>query len=132
MCSSDLGIKHYSGKATYQKTFDLPEALRSRGQPLVLELGTVKNIAAVRLNGKDLGVVWTHPWRVEITEAVREAGNRLEIEGVNLWPNRLIGDAALPPEKRLTRGNVQLGKDHPLLESGLLGPVTLRAVALPK
>ena len=84
-------------------------------------------MAEVRLNGKDLGVVWTAPWHVEITSAVQPTGNRLELGVVNLWPNRLIGDAGLPPEKRLTATNVKkFKKDSPLLESGLLGPVTLK------
>jgi hypothetical protein len=74
------------------------------------------------------------PWRVEVTAAVQPTSNRLEIDVINLWPNRLIGDAALPPEKRLTKTNVQKfyqppagGGEHKLLESGLLGPVTLQA-----
>ena len=84
-------------------------------------------MAQVRLNGKDLGVVWTAPWQVEITDAVKPAGNRLEIDVVNLWPNRLIGDSALPPEKRLTKTNVpKFKKDSPLLPSGLLGPIILQ------
>jgi hypothetical protein len=123
---SEPGIKYYSGKAVYEKTFDLPQALRQPGRRLHLDLGKVKNVAQVRLNGKDLGVVWTAPWQVEITDAVKPAGNLLEIDVVNLWPNRLIGDAALPPEKRLTTTNVTAyTKDSPLLPSGLLGPVTL-------
>jgi hypothetical protein len=73
-------------------------------------------------------VVWTAPWQVEITRAAKPTGNRLEIDVVNLWPNRLIGDAALPPEKRLTKTNVHTyKKTSPLLPSGLLGPVFLRA-----
>ncbi len=121
------GIKFYSGKATYEKTFDLPEALRQPGKRIYLDLGKVKNVAAVRLNGKALGAVWTAPWHVEITAAVQPAGNKLRIDAVNLWPNRLIGDAALPPEKRLAVTNVaKFKKDSPLMESGLLGPVTLR------
>ena len=121
------GIKYYSGKATYEKTFDLPDASRRPGKRLYLDLGKVKNVAEVRLNGKDLGVVWTAPWHVEITGAVQPTDNKLQIDVVNLWPNRLIGDAALPPEKRLTVTNVaKFKKDSPLLESGLLGPVTLR------
>jgi hypothetical protein len=137
------GIKFYSGKATYEKTFDLPASLPSPDQPsvgagrgqrestpgerLYLDLGKVKDLAEVRLNGKDLGVVWTAPWQVEITDVVQPAGNKLQIDVVNLWPNRLIGDAALPPEKRLTVTNVKKFKpDSPLLESGLLGPVTLQ------
>jgi len=123
------GIRYYSGTATYHKTFDLPGALGRGRKRIHLDLGRLKNVAAVRLNGKDLGVVWTAPWRVEITAAVKPTGNRLEIDVVNLWPNRLIGDAKLPAAKRLTKTNVtkfSRGKHKPL-ESGLLGPVTLRA-----
>ena len=88
----------------------------------------VKNIASVRLNGKDLGVVWTEPWAVEVTGALREMDNLLEITVVNLWPNRLIGDAGLPAEGRVTRTNIGVyKKDSPLLASGLLGPVTIQA-----
>ena len=88
---------------------------------------TTEEPGAVRLNGKNLGVVWTAPCRVEITDAVQPKGNRLEIDVVNLWPNRLIGDAALPPEKRRTKTNVTSFKKRvPLLPSGLLGPVTLK------
>jgi hypothetical protein len=91
------------------------------------DLGKVKNVARVRLNGKDLGVVWTAPWRVEITDAVKRAGNVLEIDVVNLWPNRLIGDAALPESQRVARTHIEFRPDQPLLSSGLLGPVTLQA-----
>ena len=81
----------------------------------------------MRLNGRDLGVIWTAPWQVEVSNALQAAGNRLEIDVVNLWPNRLIGDAALPVEQRFTVTNVKkFKKDSALLESGLLGPVTLQ------
>ena len=124
---SELGIKYYSGKAVYEKTFDLSQALRQPGQRLRLDLGKVKDVAQVRLNGKDFGVVWTAPWHVEITDVVKPAGNRLEIDVVNLWPNRLIGDAALLPEEHLTKTNARAHTmDSPLLPSGLLGPVTLQ------
>jgi hypothetical protein len=105
-CASDQG----SGRRTY------------------LDLGTVQDTARVKLNGRDLGVVRTAPWRVEITDAVKPTGNQLEIAVVNLWPNRLIGDAALPPEKRFTVTNVDTyKKDSPLLPSGLLGTVSVMA-----
>ncbi len=122
------GIKFYSGKAVYTKTFDLPEASRvPSALQIYLDLGKVRNVAEVRLNGKDLGVVWTAPWRVDITAAVKPTDNRLDITIVNLWPNRLIGDASLPPDKRLTVTNVQKFKPNsPLMESGLLGPVTIQ------
>ena len=122
---AEAGIKYYSGKATYEKTIDLPPTALRPGKRLWLDLGKVKNVAEVRLNGKALGVVWTAPWRVEVTAAVRPAGNRLEIDVANLWPNRLIGDARLPLEKRLIKANVAFKPSVPLLESGLLGPASL-------
>ncbi|MBZ5563217.1 MAG: discoidin domain-containing protein [Acidobacteriia bacterium] len=122
------GIKYYSGTATYRKPFDLPNVLRGPQTRVALDLGEVKYIARVRLNGKDLGVVWTKPFRVEITGAAKPTGNLLEVEVVNLWPNRLIGDAALPPDRRYAHTNVSYKKDDPLLESGLLGPVRLQSI----
>lgn len=121
------GIKFYSGTASYKKNFDLADPLRRPGTRVYLDLGAVRDLAEVRLNGKSLGLVWTAPWRVDITDAVKPTGNSLEIAVTNLWPNRLIGDAALPVEKRLTKSNIELSKDQPLLESGLLGPVSLMA-----
>ena len=131
------GIKYYSGLATYSKTFNLPQSaiqVRSSGgasrpqSAIYLDLGVVKNLARVRLNGPELGVVWTAPWRVEITAAVKPRDNHLEIDVVNLWPNRLIGDAAQPPERRFTKTNVPgIRPDWPLFSSGLLGPVRLTA-----
>ena len=120
------GIKYYSGTATYLKTFDLPPVPQDFGRRLYVDLGTVKNVAEVRLNGKNLGVVWTAPWQVEITGIAQPKNNKLEIDVANLWPNRLIGDANLPPDKQFTVTNVKkFKKDSPLLESGLIGPVTL-------
>jgi hypothetical protein len=120
------GIKYFSGTALYHKAFDLPETLRRPGQHLSLDLGDVKNLAEVRLNGRNLGVLWAMPFRVDVTDAIKPAGNQLEIEIVNFWPNRIIGDQFLPPEKRFTRTNIRkLTKDTPLADSGLLGPVRL-------
>jgi hypothetical protein len=118
------GIKHYSGTAIYLKRFDL-DAQQVANSRLFLDLGDVKNVADVRLNGKVLGVVWTAPWRVEITNVVKPADNLLEIEVVNLWPNRLIGDAALPVVNRLTHTNIVFDANTTLLPSGLLGPVRI-------
>ncbi|MGO8931240.1 MAG: glycosyl hydrolase [Limisphaerales bacterium] len=118
------GIKFYSGTAVYHTTFEVPNL--PQGQQIYMNLGVVKNLARVRLNGQDLGVVWCAPWRVDITGAVKARDNQLEIIVANLWPNRLIGDQSLPPEKRLTWTTWNpFQKDSPLLESGLLGPVTL-------
>ena len=127
----EAGIRYYSGAAVYRKVFDLPESLRQPASRVMLDLGDVRQIAAVRLNGRDLGVLWAMPMRVDVTEAVRPTANELEIEVTNFWPNRLIGDAALPLEKRLTRTTVALKADTPLLDSGLLGPVVLQSAQSP-
>lgn len=130
----NAGIKYFSGTATYRQTFRLDDAQAAR---LVrLQLGEVHHIARVRLNGQDLGVVWTDPWTVDLTGVARAGENELDIDVTNLWVNRLIGDAGLPPEKRLTKTNVALYPDDrklrafqgftahdPLVTSGLLGPI---------
>ncbi len=108
--------------------------------------GNVKKMARVRINGKDAGTIWTAPWQVDITGMVQSKNNQLEIEVVNLWPNRLIGDEQLPDDgirngqwpDWLTKGIPRNSgrytfttfkhyrKDAPLLASGLIGPVTIR------
>ena len=105
----------------------MPESLFIPPQPAIyLDLGDVKNLAEVTLNGKYLGVLWARPFRVDITTAVKPKDNLLEVRVTNLWPNRLIGDASLPPEKRLTHTNVKsFKKTDALLPSGLLGPVRM-------
>jgi len=120
---SEEGIKYYSGSATYVRQFDMPN-MRS-GKRYFLDTGVVKNIAELTLNGRKLGILWTAPWRIEVSGLLKPAGNILEIQVVNLWPNRLIGDAALPVDKRLTHTNIEFKKDAPLLPSGLLGPVKI-------
>jgi hypothetical protein len=123
---TEPGIKYYSGKATYQKTFELTARLPVPGQKYYLDLGVVKNLARVRLNGRDLGVVWCAPWRVEVSDALTAGTNHLEIEVANLWPNRLIGDQSLPENQRLAWTTINpYRKDSTLLPSGLLGPVTI-------
>jgi hypothetical protein len=140
------GIKFYSGIAVFRQSFDIANSSPlDNDKRLYLDLGEVKNMARVTLNGKDLGVVWTAPWKVEITDVVQATGNQLEIEVANLWPNRLIGDARLPDDgiknnqwpgwltkgEKRTSGRVTLttnqfyNKKSPLLKSGLLGPVTI-------
>ena len=105
----------------------------AKGTRLLLDLGAVHEVASVRLNGRDLGVVWTKPARVDITDAVKAAGNALEVTVVNLWPNRLIGDEALPKELRMTETNMRkFGPTSPLLPSGLLGPVGVLSEEAPQ
>ncbi|WP_372772704.1 glycosyl hydrolase [Mangrovibacterium sp.] len=123
----DKGIKYYSGKATYHKTFDMSESFQNTGSEYYIDLGEVHEVAEVRLNGEDLGVLWTKPFKVNITSALKEKGNKLEIDVVNLWPNRLIGDEFLPEDERYTSTNIRkFTKATKLLRSGLIGPVRIQ------
>lgn len=140
------GIRYYSGIAVYSKTFDLPGETTSTGNAcLYLDLGEVRHLARVRLNGRELGTVWTAPPLVRITGPLRKKSNKLEIDVANLWVNRMIGDELEPwdgvidgrwpawvldgsqrPTRRYTFSPIHpYGKDHPLDGSGLLGPVRL-------
>jgi hypothetical protein len=127
--SENDGIKYYSGIATYRQSFARP-ALPASVSDIWLDLGKIHEIARVRLNGSDLGVVWCAPWRIDISQALKAGNNDLEIEVANLWPNRLIGDAGKPESERFT----WTIRRHPyntkskLIPSGLLGPVQLTIV----
>jgi len=117
----EAGIKYYSGTAVYRKTFTLPA---KSGPKVFLDLGGVRELAEIKVNGQSCGIVWTPPFRVGITTAGRAGENSLEIEVVNFWPNRIIGDQFLAPSQRLTRTNIRkLTKTTALMDSGLLGPV---------
>jgi hypothetical protein len=127
--SDDPILKHFSGHATYSKDIDIPASRLGPNKRLLLDLGTVGEIAEVWLNGKSLGTHWAPPLSVDITDAARTGANRLAIRVTNFWVNRLVGDAKLPPEQRTTRTNItQLPVDQPLMPSGLLGPLVLRSV----
>ncbi|MES2428050.1 MAG: glycosyl hydrolase [Bacteroidota bacterium] len=126
------GIKYYSGTAIYTKIFDLKKNTVEKSKPkrVFLDLGDVKDVAEVRLNGKQLGILWCAPWRVEITDAVKQKGNILEVKVINLWANRVVHDLSLPKEQRLTKTHDvfrfdMLNVNTPLLESGLIGPVKI-------
>lgn len=139
--------RHFSGTANYRTQFVLPE----KRSEIFLDLGRVEVMPRVRLNGRDLGILWKPPYRVDVTDAARAGTNTLEIAVVNLWVNRLIGDAALPEDAERDKSGRLVAwpdwviegkpsptgrrsfvtfplwrKDEPLKESGLLGPVTLR------
>jgi hypothetical protein len=122
--NADPGIRYYSGTATYRAKFTAPAA-----DSLELDLGDVRELAHVRVNGRDLGTLWKPPFRVSLDGAARPGVNDLEVEVTNFWPNRLIGDQLLPEAERMTHTNIiKWRADSPLMPSGLLGPVTIRSV----
>ncbi|HPJ59294.1 MAG TPA: glycosyl hydrolase [Bacteroidales bacterium] len=134
---SNEGIKYYSGTAVYNKTFDIdfePE----KHKRYFLTLGSVKDvgIAEVKINGKYKGIVWTSPFRIEISDELQKSENTLEIKVVNSWYNRVAGDQTHPDEKQYTSTNINLKHDFrgrpideiPLEPSGLLGPVSIQEI----
>ncbi len=151
--SADAGIKYFSGMATYTHSLDVPADFVGAEKRIVLDLGRVEIIARVRINGRDLGILWKEPYRLDVTDAVHTGANDLEVAVTNLWPNRLIGDEQLPAENDYATGGEHgilklpdwyakgepkppggritfatwkfYTKDEPLFESGLLGPVRL-------
>ena len=144
------GVRYFSGTASYEKEIDISSERLTAGRELWLDLGGVKNFAEVTLNGRDFGVLWKPPFRINITKAAKLGVNKLVVKITNLWANRLVGDEQLPedrewngkqlkewpqwfldgkpsPTGRLTFTTWHHWlKDSPLLESGLLGPVTLQ------
>jgi hypothetical protein len=134
----DPRVKYFSGTAAYARTFDVPRAWLAPGTRLMLDLGTVREIADVSVNGKAVGVAWKAPYVVDVTDAVKAGANSLTIKVTNLWPNRLIGDAQPGATKHAWTAMDALAPDDPvallgrgweadskLLPSGLLGPVSI-------
>ncbi len=124
--SADSGVKYFAGTGTYSKALQAPASWFKAGAQLWLDLGDVKNLAEVSVNGKALGIVWRAPFRVDVTGALKPGANTLEIKVTNLWVNRLIGDEQPGVAKKYTYTTQQFYRaDSPLLPSGLIGPVQL-------
>ncbi len=153
----DPGVKYFSGTARYSKTIDVSSERLGKDRRIYLDLGDVQVMAMVMLNGKDLGILWKPPYRIDVTEVLKAGKNTLEIGVTNLWINRMIGDEELPEDsERNPDGTlkawpewVQAGTPSPtgrftftswrlwkkgdaLVPSGLIGPVTLRVAVLAK
>jgi hypothetical protein len=124
--NADPRIRYYSGTATYSTEVEISPAWLRAGRRLEIDLGEVREIAEVTLNGLPLGTLWKPPFRVDVTAAAKPGRNHLQVGVTNLWPNRLIGDEQPGVAHRLTYTNIRkFTRDSPLLPSGLLGPVTL-------
>ncbi len=153
----DAGVKYFSGTASYATPINVPPDLIAHARRLRLDLGRVQVIARVRINGQDLGILWKPPFEMDVSRVIKPGLNTLEMDVANLWPNRLIGDEQIPDDCRWQTPPTEAGaplaewpkwllegkpsptgrvtfttwkhwtKDSPLIESGLLGPVILRA-----
>jgi len=122
--NSDVGVKYFAGTGTYTKTVQASADWFQAGGKLWLDLGDVKNIAEVAVNGKPLGIFWKAPFRVDVTSAMKPGANTVEIKVTNLWVNRLIGDQQPDVTTKYTYTAQQFYRaDSPLLPSGLIGPV---------
>ena len=117
----DDRIRYFSGTAVYKTSFDLK--LSGLQSQLYLDLGEVGVMAKVKINGKDAGGAWTPPYRVNVTDLVKDGDNTLEVEVVNTWANRIIGDRRLPIDERKLKPNRGPRANSPLMRSGLFGPV---------
>jgi hypothetical protein len=123
------GVKYFSGVGTYTRTIDVPAKSLKPGTHLWIDLGDVKNMADVTVNGKALGLVWHAPYRVDATEALKPGANTLTVKVTNAWVNRLIGDQQ-PNATKYTFTVIHPYKaNSPLLPSGLLGPVQISSVS---
>jgi hypothetical protein len=116
--NTDSLIRYYSGTAVYSKTFNVDKI--SQVKSMSVELDSVYNIATIKVNGIDCGTLWTYPYVADITKAIKQGGNKIEIEVTNTWYNRLIGDNVLPTENRITSTTAPFRlKDKPLQPAGL-------------
>jgi hypothetical protein len=124
--NKDNGVKYFSGTGTYTKTVNAPAEWFGGGTQLWIDLGTVKDIAEVMVNGKSLGIVWKMPFKVDVTSALHQGDNQLEIKVTNLWVNRLIGDRQPGAKEKITFTITEPYRaDSPLKTSGLMGPVKI-------
>jgi hypothetical protein len=127
--STDAGVKYFSGTGTYTKTINANPEWFKKGAHVWIDLGDVKNLAEVTVNGKSLGTVWHTPYRIDATAALKPGANQISVKVTNAWVNRLIGDQQ-PGATKVTFTTVKPYKaSSKLLPSGLLGPVRLYAIA---
>ncbi|NIB43419.1 glycoside hydrolase [Pseudomaricurvus alkylphenolicus] len=126
--SDQGGIKYFSGTATYRTKIHVESDWVHQHDSISLNLGSVGDIARVRVNGQSAGVAWKPPYKIDIAPHLRVGENDIVVEVTNLWVNRLIGDKQPGVEKAYTYTTIDTyHPDAPLRPSGLMGPVTLEA-----
>jgi hypothetical protein len=123
--NSDANIKYFSGTATYENSFKAPQPQMGA---VWLDLGNVKNVAEVYVNGQKIGTVWKKPFKVDIGSALKEGENKIKIDVTNTWVNRLIGDAQPNVTKTTFTTMPFYGANSPLEPAGLLGEVKVIGV----
>ncbi len=124
--SDDERLKYYSGTANYTTTFSYE---KTDAKNVFIDLGEVGVMATVTLNGKEVGTTWMAPYRLNISDAVKEGENTLQVKVVNVWRNRLTGDKIVPEEKRTTTVLIDnITPEEALISSGLMGPVSIQVV----
>jgi hypothetical protein len=128
----DPGVKFFSGTATYTQTMPAPGSWFGKGDRIWLDLGNVRDIAEISINGKPFGTLWKPPYRIDVTNAIKAGPNQLEIKVTNQWSNRIAGDAAGGPRILSGGGGRGFGRGaRGPADSGLLGPVTLISSSKP-
>jgi hypothetical protein len=123
--SADAGVKYFSGAGTYSQTIQAPAEWFKADGSLWIDLGDVRNLAEVSVNGTSLGVVWHAPYRVDVTKALKPGTNQVTIKVVNTWVNRLIGDQQPNATKYTFADITPYTAESPLQPAGLLGPVAV-------
>jgi hypothetical protein len=126
--NKEEGVRYFSGTCTYSKNIDVKKEWLTPKQKIILDLGKVKDMAEVYLNGRQVDFLWKAPFQVDITSAVKAGANKLEIKVTNEWTNRLAGDKEHPEHKILSSCPMPFGKrEYELEPSGLIGPVRIKA-----
>jgi hypothetical protein len=119
------GVRYFSGTAVYETSIRARKDWLAGDGHVLLDLGIVKNLAEVSVNGRSAGILWKAPFKVDITSLLQPGTNRLSVRITNLWVNRLIGDKQPGATPVASTTFNPYSADSPLLDSGLLGPVTI-------
>lgn len=125
--SEDNDVKYYSGTATYTTTFKAPKF--GKNDRVMLDLEGLHDVATVVVNGKECGIVWTAPYQVDITDAVKKGKNNLSIAVTNTWANALLGadEGNAPFDGIWTNGKYRRA-EKTLIPAGLTGPLKLTVI----
>ena len=124
--NAEAGVKYFSGSGTYTTTLEVSPGWLSAKSQLWMDLGDVRNLATITVNGKPLGTLWHAPYQVELSRFLKPGHNVLTVKVTNSWVNRIIGDLQPGQPGKYTFLVIKpYAADSPLLPSGLLGPVVV-------